>query len=342
MLDKIKMLFKNKVFLISFIGGLVVLVGIGAGLVFLGSGKKNYENLNNVENKIQNDASNTEEENNSNHEDDKKNDVDQQDKEDKKDQQENEGINKNVPSLDGYLKTIQYDPFTERDYKIDAKHIVVGEVTKSNQGVTQKYKITMNGVTKDLVAKYEVKDDDIKYTLLLNNKVVEEETYFYKTIFEIVDAIENDVFYFKPEYLTFIKGQDDKEYVLLEKVSNNNGSGYHVEEFILNDNFEKLSVTLNGKKQDVFVVYDEEYNFVNMDQYSVQFGYKSEKLAKDDKHYNRNFIVKDGKVRYWYVDIEECTKNYTATEYEFTITDNAIHSNQLKKQDIFWNTEGNC
>lgn len=148
----------------------------------------------------------------------------------------------------------------------------------------------------------------------------------------------------KPESFTFFKGQDGKDYLLLENSGfYENGSSYYY--FILNDNFEKLSLSLNNKLMTSFVFYNDLGTLINLNPYSKVIGYHSKKNINDNTNIYVNSGLINGKFRFFNILSDSsvfCNKKRVVQEYEFVINDNEISVQKLDEFAVFYDTVQTC
>lgn len=246
--------------------------------------------------------------------------------------------------LEGYSKTVYADKILEEDYKLDTEHVIVGEETTSDTEVVKKYNVIVNGVTKDLVVTYSKDGNKILFKMTLNGEVVHEETLLESEedleLATYMEEAKNEIF--KPEHLTFFKGNDGKEYVVFERHSD--GFRYHINGYILNSDFHKMRVNLDGVEVICFKVLNGDGKALNMDAYSEEIGYKTKrKIFSYDM--NRYLTIVNGKVRYFDVKVtENCQigNRGRAVSYELSFDNNALIAKKLSEHEIFWASEQMC
>lgn len=334
MLEKIKIFCLSHKLVIGILSAVLVL-GIPVGAIGL---NKYVSNLTSEdkrsENKIEDNLDSDDKQFESNEENDKN--VDKEDS-------VSNNVSDTIPTIEGFSKAFKYDNYVEDDYVIDTAHIAVGDTIKNSNELINKYKLTMNGVTKELVASYILSNGKIGYKLTLGGKVIDEDSILQD--YDNIDSIDRmieilDDAVFSPKYLTFFKGEDGKEYMFMEKVTFINGIGYRIDGFILNSNGDILSFNINGENKQSFIVFDSNYDFVSMDEYSTQFGYKSKKFKGEEEFTKRLLVIDNGKIKYLFTSCkEESDKNFDAIEYELTIKDNVINFKKINTYEVFWNTE---
>lgn len=307
--------------------GIVIVCGATGFVVF-----KNLEKNNILSNSVKkiDTAQNKEEQ-------DKKEEEDTTQKEESTPSKEEVKPNKEE-LLSEYEETVHPDEYDSKTYKLDTAHIKVLEETANAKETIKRYTITLNGVAKELAVVYKAQGNKILFQMMLNNKLVHDEVYY-----EESEAIEDISMYlknsaFKPEDMTIFKGKDGKEYVLLER-EKYDYTGTLVNAYILNDNFEKLSVQLGEKEVNEFIVSDASGKLLNLEQYSTSIGFKTRK-EKEEEPGVRYLTIANGKIKYFDI-ISECNRG-SATLYEISIDNNKMIAKKVDDFEIFVVTESSC
>lgn len=322
---------KKKIIIFSIIA--VVLIVIGISSFFIVKSMKDSKNVETNYNE-KNSGTKTEETDNQ--------DSNKEEKEDSEPEEDKNNNKKVSELLKGYSPALNKDPILEEDYIDGRTRMTKIENIENDSQFIQKYQITMNDKTKILEVRYTLNNHKINYLMILDNKIVDENNVEliddYTTMGEVISNYSDSGCFFEPEQLKIFIGADAKEYAILRTLEFPRHHIRNHEVYIMNDNFEKLSVHLNSGEKNVFTFSDNEGRSINMMEYSSIIGYKIK--GKSEEYGGINLALMKDKIKYFDIT-QECNIGI-AEEYEFIIKDNLISPQKIGEYEIHWDSASVC
>lgn len=246
---------------------------------------------------------------------------------------------------EGYKKTLNYNEYIENDiFTKDNSHILSEEEKVNGNKLTKNIKITMNAKTIALTATYTLVDKTVKYHLDCDNKEIDSyelklDDFDEHAEYSITSFKENySETIFDAKYLSFFKGEDNKEYVILYNYDDDPWCAT-ISASIYDDEFNKLVANVEGKEKSSFSVYFSLGNLSNKDIYSEEIGYHTKLYVYfEEKEDNILMVLIDNKIRFIASLSDDLTYDLKMREYELSINDSKMSVKVIKDYDVYLST----